>query len=97
MPAPSPVPHLSPAELRENQGPQLLPVFIIFTILPVIALCLRLLARRITRMNLWWDDYLIVFASVCSRLAIDTSPCDQKLIKLKGLAAVQLALLVEGR
>ena len=58
------MPQLSPAELHEDQGPQLLPVFIIFTILPVIAVCLRLLARKTTRVSLWWDDYLILVALV---------------------------------
>ena len=69
MSAPPTRPQLSPAELRKDEGPKLLPVFIVFTILPLIAVSLRLLARHIKRMKLWWDDYLILLASVRIHLA----------------------------
>lgn len=39
-------------------------VFTTFFILPVIAVGLRLLARRLNRMSLWWDDWLILVATV---------------------------------
>ena len=64
------MPQLSPAKRRQDLEPQLLPVFIVFTILPLVAVCLRVLARSIKQMKLWWDDYLILVASVRTRLAI---------------------------
>ncbi len=64
------MPQLSPAKRRQDLEPQLLPVFIVFTILLLVAVCLEVLARSIKQMKLWWDDYLILVASVCTGLAI---------------------------
>jgi len=38
-------------------------IFIVFTILPLVAVVLRVLARRSTGMKLWWDDWLIIVAT----------------------------------
>ena len=61
-----PVSQLSMAKLRKDQEPHLLPIFIVFTILPLVAVFLRVLARKTKQMGLWWDDYLILLASVQS-------------------------------
>ena len=52
------------ADLQESQQPMMIGVLTTFFILPVIAVGLRLLARRLTRMSLWWDDWLILVATV---------------------------------
>ncbi|KAL8785196.1 MAG: hypothetical protein Q9195_008729 [Heterodermia aff. obscurata] len=54
---------LSGSELDKDREPHLLPLFIVFTILPLAAVTLRVLARKTKRMSLWWDDYLILVAS----------------------------------
>ena len=55
-------------DLGQDQESHLLPIFIVFSTLPLIAVTLRILARRTKQMNLWWDDYLILVASVRSHL-----------------------------
>ena len=53
---------LSPEELAQDQSETLLAIFIVFTVLPTIAVGLRLAARWQTKAKLWWDDYLSVIA-----------------------------------
>ncbi|KAI9812987.1 MAG: hypothetical protein M1832_006424 [Thelocarpon impressellum] len=55
---------LSPEELRINRGGHVLGAIIPLTALSLIAVCLRLVSRRMTRARLWWDDYTIIFAMV---------------------------------
>lgn len=59
------MPQLSPEELRKDHGHRLLPLFIILAALPQVAVFLRVLARKTKHTNLWWDDYLVLLASVC--------------------------------
>ena len=54
----------STADVQESQQPKLIAIFTTFFILPVIAVGLRLLARRLNRLSLWWDDWLILVATV---------------------------------
>jgi hypothetical protein len=69
MVVPPPVVPLSDEELAKDQSPYLLGVFILFTILPILAVGFRLLARRLTSQKLWVDDWLIVASGVsCSSL-----------------------------
>ncbi|KAI1155361.1 hypothetical protein F4825DRAFT_408305 [Nemania diffusa] len=57
---------LSDEELARDQAPQLLAVFIVFTVLPLIAVTLRIVARRATHQKISYDDWLIVVAaSLC--------------------------------
>ncbi|KAI1130876.1 hypothetical protein F5Y10DRAFT_288590 [Nemania abortiva] len=53
---------LSPEELARDQSPQLLAIFIVFTVLPLIAVSLRIVARRATHQPLRYDDWLIIVA-----------------------------------
>ncbi|GAW17543.1 hypothetical protein ANO14919_070010 [Xylariales sp. No.14919] len=53
---------LSDEELARDQSHQLYPIFIVFTILPLIAVTLRIVARRVTHQELWYDDWLIIVA-----------------------------------
>ncbi|KAJ3578711.1 hypothetical protein NPX13_g1852 [Xylaria arbuscula] len=53
---------LSEEELAKDQSPGLYAIFIVFTILPIIAVTLRIVARIITRQKLRLDDWLIVVA-----------------------------------
>lgn len=64
MPSQPPVQQLSDEELAKNQAPGLLAIFIIFTVLPLIAVGLRIVARRVTHQKLWVDDWLIIVAVV---------------------------------
>jgi len=50
--------------LQESQQPKMMGIFTTFLILPLIAVGLRILSRRLTRMELWWDDWLILIATV---------------------------------
>ncbi|KAI1361990.1 hypothetical protein F5Y08DRAFT_342090 [Xylaria arbuscula] len=54
---------LSEEELAKDQSPGLYAIFIVFTILPIIAVTLRIVARIITRQKLRLDDWLIVVAA----------------------------------
>ncbi|KAI2462840.1 hypothetical protein F4781DRAFT_418771 [Annulohypoxylon bovei var. microspora] len=51
---------LSEEELAKDQSPQLLVIFIVFTVLPLIAVTLRIVARRATHQEIWYDDWLII-------------------------------------
>ncbi|KAI0509540.1 hypothetical protein F5B22DRAFT_616708 [Xylaria bambusicola] len=53
---------LSEEELARDQAPQLLAIFIIFTVLPLIAVTLRIVARRVTHQKIGLDDWLIFVA-----------------------------------
>ncbi|KAI1178435.1 hypothetical protein F4777DRAFT_537653 [Nemania sp. FL0916] len=53
---------LSPEELARDQSPQLLAIFIVFTTLPLIAVTLRIVARRVTHQRIGLDDILIIIA-----------------------------------
>lgn len=52
------------ASLQETQAPKLYAIFSIFLALPLIAVGLRLVARRASNLRLWWDDWLILVATV---------------------------------
>ena len=58
-----------------NRNGEIISVTVIFTSLSLTALCLRLLSRRLKRVNLHYDDYLIIAAWVClqkSRQGVST-------------------------
>ncbi|KAL8783230.1 MAG: hypothetical protein Q9213_004794 [Squamulea squamosa] len=48
----------------ENQTPGLFALYTVFFVLALLATGFRLLSRRTARLSLWWDDYLILFATV---------------------------------
>ena len=52
-------------DLQDTQVPRILGVNISTYTLAVIAICLRLTARRLTRLPFWWDDWLMLPAIVC--------------------------------
>ena len=79
------MPHLSPAEMRQDKRPELLPIFIVFSILPMIAVAMRIIARKMKQTELWWDDYLILVALVRNGLAISSRPSSMNLIMFIGL------------
>ncbi|KAL8734015.1 MAG: hypothetical protein Q9166_001776 [cf. Caloplaca sp. 2 TL-2023] len=47
-----------------DKAPMMLAVFSVFLVLPLVAVTLRFLARRVSRVSLWWDDWLLLVASV---------------------------------
>jgi hypothetical protein len=51
-------------DLSEDQSGGLAAVFVVFTVLPAIALVLRIYARRLSNLALLWDDWLLVAAEV---------------------------------
>ncbi|KAJ2973277.1 hypothetical protein NUW58_g8977 [Xylaria curta] len=57
-----PMASLSEEELAKDQSPQLLAIFIVFTVLPLIAVTLRMVTRRVTHQKLQYDDWLIIVA-----------------------------------
>ena len=62
MTLPSPPPDV---DLQDTQVPRILGVNIATFILAVIAISLRFIARRLTRLPYWWDDWLMLPAIVC--------------------------------
>lgn len=54
------VPNYDPAQMRRWA----LVVASVMSFLAAVAICLRLLCRRIRKQPLWWDDYLIMFSMV---------------------------------
>lgn len=51
-------------DLNANHDAQLLTVIIVFTIFAVAAAVLRIISRRMKKLKLWVDDYLIFIALV---------------------------------
>ncbi|KAL9600847.1 MAG: hypothetical protein Q9219_002889 [cf. Caloplaca sp. 3 TL-2023] len=49
---------------QDDKAPMMYAVFSVFLVLPLIAVILRLLARRVSHVSLWWDDWLILVAAV---------------------------------
>lgn len=52
---------------QEDQAPAVNAVSAIFTALSILAVILRIIARRVSHLALWWDDWLLVLALVSSR------------------------------
>ncbi|KAI1182780.1 hypothetical protein F5B17DRAFT_419053 [Nemania serpens] len=55
---------LDQEELAKDQSSQLLAIFIVFTVLPLIAVTLRLVARRTTHQKILIDDWLIIVSVI---------------------------------
>ena len=60
------------AASQESRQTMLIGIFTTFFILPAIAVGIRIFSRRLTRLSLWWDDWLILVAMV--RLETCDSP-----------------------
>lgn len=69
---PDPPPRL---DLNETKVPTLVSVFVVIWVLGLLAVLLRLLARKVSRNGLWWDDWIIMASLVeCfSRGVIDVA------------------------
>lgn len=48
-----------------NHDAEIMSIVAVFSSLSLVALTLRLLARRIKRVGLDWDDYLVMASWVC--------------------------------
>ena len=53
-------------DLQDSQVRRILGVNIATFILATTAISLRFVARRLTRLPFWWDDWLMLPAIVCS-------------------------------
>jgi hypothetical protein len=42
-------------------------LLIIGMVVPVFLIILRLVARKVERVDWWWDDYLAIISSVCRK------------------------------
>lgn len=51
--------------IKDNRGPELIALNVVLPLLAVIAVILRVIARRMTRMKLSWDDHVIFASLVC--------------------------------
>ena len=56
--------HLSPTVLQQDRSTTLYAVTITGYSIAVLAVALRLIMRRLTKVRFWWDDLFIVFALV---------------------------------
>jgi hypothetical protein len=54
----------------QNLQPDIYAALITTTTLAIVAVCLRFLARRLARAELWLDDWLSLLALVCSFLTL---------------------------
>lgn len=52
------------ADVNETRAPSFVAFSVIFIVLSSLAVGLRLLSRRISAANFWWDDALIVVSLV---------------------------------
>ena len=48
-----------------NHNAEIMSIVAVFTTLSLVALTLRLMARRIKRVGFDWDDYLVIASWVC--------------------------------
>ncbi|KAL8954762.1 MAG: hypothetical protein Q9193_007097, partial [Seirophora villosa] len=55
-----------PANVRQSRSAHVVAAAVILLTLPTVAVILRLLSRRISRAELWVDDYVVVLALVLS-------------------------------
>ncbi|RAL58632.1 hypothetical protein DID88_003552 [Monilinia fructigena] len=58
-----PTPIYPGIKLDVNQRPYVNALVITFTAISFITICLRLFSRWWTKIEMWWDDYLIIFAA----------------------------------
>lgn len=56
-------------DLGENSGPSIITAAAVTWTLAVVAVVLRVVSRKMKRIQLWWDDYLIL-VSLVSILAL---------------------------
>jgi hypothetical protein len=49
-----------------NQTPRILGVSITLIVVPTTVVLLRLLARTLSKAGFWWDDFMVLFALLCS-------------------------------
>lgn len=59
---PEPPPGL---DLNETKVPSLVSAFVVTWVLGLAVVGLRITARRLSRNELWWDDWLIIVSLVC--------------------------------
>ena len=50
----------------EDRGPEILGIVIFFFVLALIAVLLRFVSRRVSAVNFWWDDWILLLATVKS-------------------------------
>ena len=60
-------------DLTESQVPRMVGVNISTFVVALIALILRFVCRKITRMPIWWDDWLMIPAWLGSLVILITS------------------------
>lgn len=82
------------ADLHASQAPKMYAIFSIFFALPLLAVGLRLVARRVSNVRLWWDDWLILVATV--GVILVESGSFPRLTRLKVIVVLNFAFLNEG-
>jgi len=50
--------------LKDSRAPMVLAILSTLTVLSIVAVIARLVARRMSKVALWWDDYTIIVALV---------------------------------
>ena len=90
-------------DLQQTQAPKMYAIFSTFFALPLIAVALRLVARRMSHLRLWWDDWLILVATVSyltEILVVETQNGSPKraetCVYQKVIVILNFALLNEG-
>ena len=50
---------------KHNIQPWTVATVVSMTVLALVSVVLRLFSRQLKGMQLWWDDYMILFSMVC--------------------------------
>lgn len=45
---------------KDNRGPEILAVNVVLFVICALAVVLRVYSRRIAKVKLWWDDWIII-------------------------------------
>ena len=77
-------PPTSPTDLSASKGPQILAAVATTYVLATIAVILRFVSRRISKAQLWWDDWLIIIALVNVIFAPSPAEADWFLAPIHG-------------
>lgn len=84
-------------QMEASQAPKMYAIFSVFFVLPLMAVGLRLLARRVSNMRLWWDDWLILVAAVGTKIPDGKSRTPKRLTESKGAGHCEFCFFMRKR
>lgn len=85
---------LSQEDLQQNRAPELIAIYTVFSALTITTVILRVLARRVAHLRLWWDDWLLIVSGVSENSESTNFPSSKQ--DTQAIVIVQYVLLLEG-